>query len=65
MIRAAMVDFWAGKNPTLQWPLHHPLAPATAFYFSKFRQDSGPSGLNYRGGPDDDAVFKYSVVIHT
>ena len=57
MIRAARVDFWAGKTPTLQWPLHHPLT-ATAFYFSKFRQGSCSSGHNSGGGPDDHAVFK-------
>ena len=54
-----MVNLWAGKTPTLQCRLHHLLAAAAAFYFSKFRQDIGPSGLNSCGGPDDDAVFKY------
>ena len=58
MIRAARVDFWAGKTPKLQWPLHHPLtAAAAAFYFSKFRQGSGSSGCNSHGGPDDLGMY--------
>ena len=63
MIRAAMVDFWVGKNPTL----HRSGSYITRLLLlpRSISQGSGVSDLNSRGGPDDDAVFKYSVLTHT